>query len=67
MTKWIVMLVCALTLTACGSMSNRASSGSGDSSSSGSSSGQSYASGSPNDLTLLPGAWGAGTFGDSGP
>jgi hypothetical protein len=49
MAKWIAMLVCALTLTACGSMSNnRSSSGSSDqnyASGSSGSSGQNYASG----------------------
>ncbi|MGZ3235903.1 MAG: hypothetical protein ACXWIN_07890 [Burkholderiaceae bacterium] len=64
MLKWIVMFVCALTLTACGSMSNTANTTSSGSSGSSGYSGQNYASGSNDVVGALPGMWGSGTFGD---
>ena len=58
MFKWIVILVCASVLTACGSMSPMSSGGPGEAS---------YSSGAGNVHNDAPGAWGSGTFGDSGP
>ncbi|MGZ3253590.1 MAG: hypothetical protein ACXU7D_04720 [Burkholderiaceae bacterium] len=59
MAKWIVMLVCALSLTACGSMQSTSSSGYGE---------QSSASGGVTETAgLMPGAYGDGTLGVPGP
>jgi hypothetical protein len=59
MTKWIVMLVCALSLTACGSMQSTSSSGYG---------GQNLASGGPDPtVDLIPGLYGYGIVAVPGP
>ena len=58
MVKWIVMLICALSLTACGSMQSTSSSGYG---------GQSSSSGGSSEATgLTPGLYGDGTLGVPG-
>ena len=82
MVKWIVTLICATTLTACGSMSHMRSdsssgysgssgmSGSSDANNANSSSGyggQNYAWGSSDVIRPTPGALGAGTLGEAGP
>jgi hypothetical protein len=60
MLKWIVMLACALTLTACGSMQSTSSSGYGGPNSASGGSGETTGTG------LAPGQYGDGTLGVPG-